>query len=148
MRYSGVVACLLLIFFTSLEAQIQLPLDGKAWRQMEPTARYYFLRGLMNGLEKAENIIDINVRKQRRKEFAFSEPFYVHQMRVNIRKYYLSPEIDLPILIELLNVFYTSPYNLAIPVIAAVRIVLARQQGNISQSDLWLKEARKQHPVD
>ncbi|MCK4689056.1 MAG: hypothetical protein KAT41_02050, partial [Candidatus Marinimicrobia bacterium] len=50
---------------------------------------------------------------------------------------------DLDMMIKLLNAFYSDKYNLNIKFDAALRIILARQKGDIEKSDFWLREARK-----
>jgi len=42
-----------------------------------------------------------------------------------------------------LNAFYEDKFNQKITIETALRIVLARQKGQIEQADFWLNEARR-----
>jgi hypothetical protein len=118
-------------------------INGEIWNRIKKENQRYFITGFLQGLDKAENIIDITVRTQKQNEFAFTEPFYVHQMRIKISDYMLPSGQPVDLLVDLLDAFYADPYNSKIPFEAALRITLARQKGEVEKSDFWLKEARR-----
>lgn len=131
--------------WTTLPAQSSPQLiDGTVWKRMKYENKYYFLIGYFAGLQKSLEIIDIAVENQKRQEFGYTEPFYVNQMRRKISAYLPAGNLtEIEALVETLNLFYTDKYNQAIPIEVALRIVLARAQGNSEQADFWLKEARR-----
>ena len=133
----------LLIIGNILFAKQAKVVDGNIWNRMKKDNKLYYVTGYFNGLEKAEKIIDINVRTQRKNEFAFTEPFYVSQMRKKIRDYIPQEDNRIYLIIELLNAFYADPHNFKISFGAALRITLARHLGDVEKSDLWLYEARR-----
>ncbi|MFA6743317.1 MAG: hypothetical protein WCS36_03825 [Candidatus Neomarinimicrobiota bacterium] len=106
--------------------------------------KYYWLLGNLQGLEKSDEIIQLGLMDQEKREFNFTVPFYINQMRTRISVYFPPQKIeDIDQLIELLNAFYEDKYNQKIKIETALRIVLARQKGQIEQSDFWLNEARR-----
>jgi hypothetical protein len=118
--------------------------DGNIWRKMKQDNKVYYLTGFLDGLRKSSQIIDLNVQSAKRQEISFVEPFYVNQMRDKISAYY--PEnasVSVSTVIELLNAFYADKYSSKIKFETAVRIVLARQKGDIEKADFWLEEARR-----
>ena len=134
----------ILIIGNILFAKQDKVVDGNIWNRMKKDNKLYYVTGYLNGLEKAEKIIDINVGTQQKNEFAFIEPFYVSQMRKKIRDYIPQEDNRIYLIIELLNAFYADSHNLKIPFEAALRITLVRHLGDVEKSDLWLYEARRQ----
>ncbi|MBU4444724.1 MAG: hypothetical protein L6422_04400 [Candidatus Marinimicrobia bacterium] len=65
----------LLVIGNILLAKQEKVIDGNIWNRMKKENKLYYVTGYLNGLEKAEKIIDINVRTQKKNEFAFTEPF-------------------------------------------------------------------------
>lgn len=129
---------------TPLPAQQRTEINGFIWNKMKRDNKYYWLLGCLQGLQKADDIIQQGVAEQKKREFTFTEPFYVNQMHTRIIEYFPPEKIeDIDQLIELLNAFYADNYNLRIKIDTALRIVLARQKGQIEQADLWLNEARR-----
>lgn len=133
----------ILIIGNILFAKQDKVVDGNIWNRMKKDNKLYYVTGYLNGLEKAEKIIDINVGTQQKNEFAFIEPFYVSQMRKKIRDYIPQEDNRIYLIIELLNAFYADSHNLKIPFEAALRITLVRHLGDVEKSDLWLYEARR-----
>jgi hypothetical protein len=136
---------LIVLWGSFLLAQQQATgLDGVVWKRMKQENKYYFLTGYFAGLNKALEIINLNVENQRQQEFGFTEPFYVNQMRQKIRAYLPAGHLlEIDKIIEALNLFYADRFNLKIPVEVALRVVLARAQGNNEQADLILQAARR-----
>ena len=126
-----------------LFAQRERTVNGVIWTKMKKEYKMYFITGYLNGLEKAENILDINVRVQKKSEFAFTEPFYIKRTREQINDYIPNVNNRINYLVELLDIFYTDKNNLKISYSSAIRIMLARQAGDIEKSDMWLQEARR-----
>jgi len=133
----------ILIIGNILFAKQDKVVDGNIWNRMKKDNKLYYVTGYLNGLEKAEKIIDINVGTQQKNEFAFIEPFYVSQMRKKIRDYIPQEDNRIYLIIELLNAFYADSHNLKIPFEAALRITLVRHLGDVEKSDFWLNEARR-----
>ncbi len=145
-RYWLTLICIGIALYTAspLLAQNPTDIDGTIWRRMKYDNKYYWLLGYLQGLEKSDEIIQLCLAEQEKREFAFTVPFYVDQMRTRISAYFPPHNIqDITQLIELLNTFYKDKYNQKIKIEAALRIVLARQKGQIEQSDFWLNEARR-----
>lgn len=133
----------ILIFCSALIAQSERTINGQVWKRIKKENKLYFVTGYVNGLEKAENIIDINVKVQEKNEFAYTEPYYVHRMRESIREYLPMRKNRVPYIIELIDIFYSDADNLKIPFEVALRIALAKDARKYEKSDLWLKEARR-----
>jgi len=142
-------ATIIIVFFmflngvTMLFAQQERIITGVIWSRMKTDNKMYYVTGFLNGLEKAENILDINVRIQGKNEFAFTEPFYIQRTRERINDYIPDGDNRINLIIDLVDVFYTDTNNLKIPFEAAVRIALARNAGDIERSDMWLLEVRR-----
>ena len=129
---------------SQLLAQNKGFIDGRIWNRMKTDNKLYFLSGLFTGMRKSEDIIGIEVEAEKRRTFAYTEPFYVNQIRKKLLSYTPKDEnIDLSQITGLLDAFYSDSDNLRIRVTVALRIVFARQNGDIERSDLWLKEARR-----
>ena len=127
----------------NLHAQRERTMTGVIWNRMKSENKMYYVTGFLNGLEKAENILDINVRIQEKNKFAFTEPFYIKRTRERINDYIPDGENRINLIIDLIDNFYRDPNNLKIPFNATVRVTLARNAGEIEKSDLWLQEARR-----
>jgi len=141
-----IIICILGIACTSglLLAQDSNEIDGSIWKRMRFDNKYYWLLGYLQGLEKSDEIIQLGLIDQQNREFNFTIPFYVHQMRTRISAYFPPRRIkDIDQMIELLNAFYEDKFNQKITIETALRIVLARQKGQIEQADFWLNEARR-----
>lgn len=138
----GIVTAILVI--SNLSAQRERILDGTIWNGMRPDNKMYYVTGFLNGLEKAENILEIHIRNQQQKEFAFTEPFYLKSSRETIGEYIPRQENRINLIVSLLDAFYSDANNQKIPFTAALRIVLARNAGEIEKSELWLMEARRE----
>ena len=136
--------CLLIMLVDAVYAQRERALDGNIWNRMKTENKMYYVTGFVNGLEKAENILDINTNIGKKHEFAFTEPYYVQRSRKNIREYIPNKPNRINLIINLLDAFYTDANNQKIPFPVALRIVLARDAGDIKKSDFWLKEARRE----
>jgi len=142
-NFYSVITILIISIMNVLAADWTSTINGEIWNRIKKENQRYFITGFLQGLDKAENIIDITARTQKQNEFAFTEPFYVHQMRSKIRDYMPPSDQSVDFLIDLLSAFYADPYNLKIPFEAALRITLVRQKGEVEKSDFWLKEARR-----
>jgi len=138
-----IIFFILLIGVTEIFAQRERTITGVIWIRMKTENKMYYVTGFLNGLEKAENILDINVRIQEKNEFAFTEPFYIQRTRERINDYIPNGDNRINLIIDLVDVFYSDANNLKIPFEAAVRIALARNAGEIEKSDMWLLEARR-----
>ena len=142
-NFNMIITVLIISMMNVFAADWTRTVNGEIWNRIKKENQRYFITGYLQGLDKAENIIDITVRTQKQNEFAFTEPFYVHQMRIKISEYLPSSDQSVDFLVDLLNAFYADPYNVKIPFEAALRITLVRQKGEIEKSDFWLKEARR-----
>jgi len=142
-NFYSIITILIISIMNVLAADWTSTINGEIWNRIKKENQRYFITGFLQGLDKAENIIDITARTQKQNEFAFTEPFYVHQMRSKIRDYMPPSDQSVDFLIDLLSAFYADPYNLKIPFEAALRITLVRQKGEVEKSDFWLKEARR-----
>jgi len=144
-RYTPYIIISLILFsgINKLFAQQESTITGVIWSRMKTDNKMYYVTGFLNGLEKAENILDINVRIQEKNEFAFTEPFYIQRTRERINNYIPDDNNRINLVIDLVDIFYSDPNNLKISFEAAVRIALARNAGDIEKSDMWLQEARR-----
>lgn len=143
MKYFRFIFTFIILFSTVVPQEANV-VDGNIWRKMKQDNKVYYLTGFLDGLRKSLQIIDLNVQSAKRQEISFVEPFYVNQMRDKISAYY--PEnasVSVSTVIELLNAFYADKYSSKIKFETAVRIVLARQKGDIEKADFWLEEARR-----
>jgi len=142
-NFYSIITILIISMMNVFAADWASTINGEIWNRIKKENQRYFITGFLQGLDKAENIIDITVGSQKQKEFAFTEPFYVHQMRIRISEYLPSSDQSVDFLVDLLNAFYADPYNAKIPFEAALRITLVRQKGEVEKSDFWIKEARR-----
>lgn len=146
-RYWLIVLCVAGIAFdhtVPLLAQNPGEINGFIWKRMKRDNKFYWLLGYLQGLEKSDEIIQLGLADQQKREFNFTIPFYVNQMRTRIGLYFPPKRIEgIDQMIELLNAFYEDKFNQRIKIEAALRIVLARQKGQIEQADFWLNEARR-----
>lgn len=143
MKYFRFIFTFIILASTVIPQEANV-VDGNIWRKMKQDNKVYYLTGFLDGLRKSSQIIDLNVQSAKRQEISFVEPFYVNQMRDKISAYY--PEnasVSVSTVIELLNAFYADKYSSKIKFETAVRIVLARQKGDIEKADFWLEEARR-----
>ncbi|MDD5765688.1 MAG: hypothetical protein PHW79_05530 [Candidatus Marinimicrobia bacterium] len=143
MKYFRIIFTFIILASTVIPQEANV-VDGNIWRKMKQDNKVYYLTGFLDGLRKSSQIIDLNVQSAKRQEISFVEPFYVNQMRDKISAYY--PEnasVSVSTVIELLNAFYADKYSSKIKFETAVRIVLARQKGDIEKADFWLEEARR-----
>ncbi len=140
-------ALLLLLITTSLipAAPLQLrEIDGRIWNRMRTDNKLYYLTGLLQGLEKVNEIMGVEIRNQAEQEFAFTKPFFVDRIQTRI-SFYLpdGTQLSLRQVTELLDLFYEDEYNQRIEILNALKIVLARQKGETQKAELWLKQARR-----
>lgn len=133
-----------ILVISNLHAQRERMLDGMIWNGMKTENKMYYVTGFLNGLEKAENILEIHIRNQQQREFIFTEPFYLKRSREVIGEYIPRGENRINLVVGLVDAFYSDPNNQKIPFTAAVRIALARNAGDIERSELWLREARRE----
>jgi len=130
----------------TLSAPLQLrAIDGRIWNRMRTDNKLYYLTGFLQGLEKVNEIMEVEIRHQARQEFAFTKPFFVDRIQTRI-SFYLpdGTELTLRQVVELLDLFYENEFNQRIEILNALKIVLARQKGDIQKAELWLQQARRQ----
>ena len=89
-RYWLTLICIGIALHTAspLLAQNPTDIDGTIWRRMKYDNKYYWLLGYLQGLEKSDEIIQLCLAEQEKREFAFTVPFYVDQMRARISAYF------------------------------------------------------------
>lgn len=143
-KFSTLCIVFAILAISNLSAQRERMLDGTIWNVMKTENKMYYVTGFLNGLEKAENILEIHIRNQQQKEYAFTEPFYLKHSRETIGEYIPRRENRINLIVSLVDAFYSDPNNQKIPFTAAIRIVLARNAGKIEKSELWLMEARRE----
>ncbi len=139
---------ILLLVLILLEINFLYSKDGKSllglqWNEMDVQNKEFYLAGLFQGLQKAGQILEIELEHQKQKEFTFSEPFYIYQTKKIIAKYFPNDNANKnEELIKLLDAFFCDGANEKIKIITAIRIINERQKGEIEKSDFWLKKAR------
>ena len=122
----------------------QRDVDGSHWTRWEPARRLAYLTGFYAGLKADRAVFDQAERGQDRSQPGISDPLVTGLYKLERTEYY-SREIryDFKMMARLIDVFYTDPDNLGIPLPDALRIVMLRSSKAVQRADYLLMMARR-----
>ena len=126
-------------------AHAQRDITGKTWTRWEESRKVVYLAGFYAGLKADGAIFRQAERDHPLRKSAERNPASVDRYKAERKEYYArSLKYDFKMIRKLLDVFYTDPDNLLIPVPEAIRIIALREDGNHQRADfLLLRERRK-----
>ena len=122
----------------------QRDIDGSHWTRWEPTRRLAYLSGFYAGLKADRAVFDRAERGQARGQPGISDPLVSGLYKLERAEYY-SREIryDFKMMARLIDVFYTDPDNMGIPVPDALRIIMLRADKSIQRAEYLLMMGRR-----
>ena len=125
--------------------QAQRDITGRTWTRWEPDRKVAYLAGFYAGLKADAAVFGQAERDHPLQKPVERNPASVDRYKVERREYYARKlKYDFNMIRKLLDVFYTDPDNLLIPVPEAIRIIALREDGNRERADfLLLRERRK-----
>ena len=122
----------------------QRDVDGNHWTRWEPARRLAYLSGFYAGLKADRAVFDKAERGQDRGQPGISDPLVSGLYKWERTEYY-SRQIryDFKMMARLIDVFYTDPDNMGIPVPDALRIIMLRADQAIQRADYLLMLGRR-----
>ena len=138
------MALLALLYLPGL-LTAQRDITGRTWTRWEEDRKIAYLAGFYAGLKANGAIFRQAERDHPLQKPTERNPASVDRYKVEQREFYASKlKFDFNMLRKLLDVFYTDPDNLPIPVPETIRIIALREDGNRERADfLLLRERRK-----
>ena len=138
------VAFLVLLVLPGL-LPAQRDITGKTWTRWEPDRKIAYLVGFYAGLKADGTIFRQAERDHPLRKPVERNPASVDRYKAERKEYYArNLKYDFKSIRVLLDIFYTDPDNLLIPVPEAIRIIALREDGNRERAEfLLLRERRK-----
>jgi len=123
----------------------QQDITGRTWTRWDESRKIVYLAGFYAGLKADAAVFGQAERDYPLQKPVERNPVSVDRYKAERREYYARKlKYDFNMIRKLLDVFYTDPDNLLIPVPEAIRIIALREDGNRERSDfLLLRERRK-----
>ena len=123
----------------------QRDITGKTWTRWEQSRKIVYLAGFYAGLKADAVVFGQAERDHPLRKPIERNPASVDRYKAERKEYYARKlKYNFNMIGKLLDVFYTDPDNLLIPVPEAIRIIALREDGNRERSDfLLLRERRK-----
>jgi hypothetical protein len=125
--------------------QAQRDITGRTWTRWENNRKLVYLGGFYAGLKA-----DVTIFRQAERDYPLREPternpVSVDRYKADRREFYARKlKYDFKMICKLLDVFYTDPDNLLIPVPEAIRIIALRTDGDRERAEfLLMRERRK-----
>ncbi len=133
------------IILLSCQLSAQRDITGKTWTRWEDDRKVAYLAGFYAGLKADAAIFGQAERDHPLRKPTEINPASVERYKVERREYYSRRlRYDYKVISKLLDVFYTDPDNLLIPVPEAIRIIALREDRDRERADfLLLRERRK-----
>ncbi len=133
------------IILLSCQLFAQRDITGKTWTRWDESRKIIYLAGFYAGLKADAAVFGQAERDHPLRKPIERNPASVDRYKVERREFYARKlKYDFNMIGKLLDVFYTDPDNLLIPVPEAIRIIALREDGNRERSDfLLLRERRK-----
>lgn len=139
--------CQLLFPVILLSTQLfaQRDITGRTWTRWDEGRKIAYLAGFYAGLKADGAIFRQAERDHQLRKSVERNPASVDRYKVERREYYArSLKYDFKMICQLLDVFYTDPDNLLIPVPETIRIITLREDGKRERADfLLMRERRK-----
>ncbi len=123
----------------------QQDITGRTWTRWEEGRKIVYLAGFYAGLKADAAVFGQAERDHPLRKPVERNPASVDRYKAERREFYARKlKYNFNMIGKLLDVFYTDPDNLLIPVPEAIRIIALREDGNRERSDfLLLRERRK-----
>ena len=123
----------------------QRDITGRTWTRWEEDRKIAYLAGFYAGLKADAAVFGQAERDHPLRKPVERDPTSVDRYKVERREFYASKlKYNFNMIRKLLDVFYTDPDNLLIPVTEAIRIIALREDGNRERANfLLLRERRK-----
>ena len=123
----------------------QQDITGRTWTRWDESRKIVYLAGFYAGLKADAAIFGQAERDHPLRKPVERNPASVDRYKVERREFYARKlKYDFNMIRKLLDVFYTDPDNLLIPVPEAIRIIALREDGNRERANfLLLRERRK-----
>jgi hypothetical protein len=124
--------------------QAQTGVTGRTWGQWDQEHRVVYLMGFYDGY-RAHGL----VFNQAEHDHPYREPFSIPpscivQYKTDRQEYYSrNLKLDFKAIRDLIDIFYTDPDNLDIPVSEAIRITALRDEGQHERADFLLRTERR-----
>ena len=138
------MALLALLWLPAL-LMAQQDITGRTWTRWDESRKIVYLAGFYAGLKADAAVFGQAERDHPLRKPIERNPTSVDRYKVERREFYArNLKYDFNMLRKLLDVFYSDPDNLLIPVPEAIRIIALREDGNHERADfLLLRERRK-----
>ncbi len=123
----------------------QRDITGRTWTRWEEDRKIAYLAGFYAGLKADAAVFGQAERDHPLRKPVERDPTSVDRYKVERREFYARKlKYNFNMIRKLLDVFYTDPDNLLIPVTEAIRIIALREDGNRERANfLLLRERRK-----
>ncbi|MFC1619636.1 hypothetical protein ACFL45_06785 [Candidatus Neomarinimicrobiota bacterium] len=118
---------------------------GKSWTRWENDHKIIYLMGFYAGMRADGTIFQQAERDHPIDKPIQREPVSIDRYKAERKEYYSRHlKYDFKLIKELLDVFYTDPDNLEIPVPEAIRIIALRSEDQLERANfILLRERRK-----
>ena len=119
-------------------------MTGRIWNQWEHEHKVLYLVGFYDGY-KAHGL----VFNQAEHDHPFREPFstppsLIVRYKADRTEYYSrNLKLNFNLISDFIDIFYTDPDNLDIPVTEAIRIITLRDEGQTERADFLLRTERR-----
>ncbi len=123
----------------------QRDITGRTWTRWEESRKIVYLAGFYAGLKADAAVFGQAERDHPLRKPVERNPASVDRYKAERKEYYArNLKYDFKSIRVLLDIFYTDPDNLLIPVPEAIRIIALREDGSRERADfLLLRERRK-----
>jgi len=123
----------------------QRDITGQDWKQWKPGRRISYLIGFYAGLKADRAVFNEAEKTPYRNEPGVSDPLIAGRYKSERNEYYAADiKYNFKNLAKRIDVFYSDPDNLGIPVPETVRIIMLRAEMELQRADfLLMRERRK-----
>ena len=117
---------------------------GKSWTRWDNDHKIIYLMGFYAGLRADGMIFQQAERDHPIDKSIQKEPASINRYKAERREYYSRHlKYDFKLISQYLDVFYTDPDNLEIPVPEAIRIIALRSEGKLERANFLLLRERR-----
>ena len=144
-RHSWLAIALLALLWMPSFLMAQQDITGRTWTRWDESRKIAYLAGFYAGLKADAAVFGQAERDHPLRKPVERNPASVDRYKAERREFYARKlKYNFNMIGKLLDVFYTDPDNLLIPVPEAIRIIALREDGNRERANfLLLRERRK-----
>jgi len=125
-------------------AHPQRDITGKTWTRWEEGRKIAYLAGFYAGLKADGAIFRQAERDHPLRKPVERNPASIDRYKAERKEYYArNLKYDFKSIRVLLDIFYTDPDNVLIPVPEAIRIIALREDGNRERAEFLLQRERR-----